>query len=469
MTTQTASETWAATLGQLQIAVTRANFDTWLRDTVGLRHEPGRFVVGAPSDFATEWLGTRLRPLITKTLARVLGTATDVGFEVISPNGADTLSPALLPVEEQPAAQALPRRHAPAPPSLNPALTFESFVAGDENRLALQSARAIAANPGTVNPLTVFGAPGLGKTHLLTAIGHACYGAGHSVLYATAERFGNDYVRALNAKAMDAFRAAYRGCDVLIIDDVQFLEAREKFQEEFFHAFNEVHSAGRQIVISADRAPLYLTGLSEALRSRLQWGLAVDLQTPGYPTRLAILRAKAQRHATALPEQALAVIAEHSCPSVRELEGYLHRVLAYLPLTGERPTRDAIERALLPFASPAPGSPPPAPTSDTIIEAVCRRTGALARDLRGTTRNRGITYARHLAMYLMREETRMCVSEIGRALGNRDHSTVLAGIARIEKDLKNYVDTVADVREIRSSLGGTPHIEESEAPAAAAI
>ncbi len=457
MTTQTAAATWTATLGQLELAVTRANFDTWLRDTVGLRHEPDRFVIGAHNDFATEWLATRLRPLIAKTLARVLGSAIDVAFEVVRPHTEGL--PVLLPLEETKAAPAQPHRNAPAPPSLNPALTFDAFVAGDENRLALTSARAVAQSPaegspgrGSANPLVVFGAPGLGKTHLLNAIGHACHAEGRAVLYATAERFGNDYGRATVTKDYAGFRGRYRGCDVLIIDDIQFLEGKEKFQEEFFHAFNELHAMGRQIGVSADRAPMHLSGLSDALRSRLQWGLAVDLQKPAYGTRLAILRAKAQHHALRLPDDALATIAERCCPTVRELEGYLNRVIAYIPLTGGEPTRDAVERALSPFAVAAIGHTSAPPASDSIIEAVCRRTGIAAADLRGRTRNRAVTYARHLAMHLLKEDARLSIAEICRAFGNRDHSTVLAGIARIDKDRANYADTVADLRAIREAL-----------------
>lgn len=451
---QTAATTWTATLGQLQLAVTRANFDTWLRDTIGLRHEPDRFVVGAPSDFATEWLTARLRPVIAQTLARVLGHAIDVAFEVARPHHED--APALLPVEDQSAGPSVPRTTM-APPSLNPALTFDAFVPGDENRLALASAQAVAAAATTANPFVVFGAPGLGKTHLLNAAGHACHGQGRMVLYVTAERFGNDYVRALATKSIEAFRGRYRGCDVLIVDDVQFFEGKEKFQEEFFHAFNELHALGRQIIVSADRAPMHLTGLNDALRSRLQWGLAVDLQKPAYDTRLAILRAKAQHHALRLPEDALATIAERCCPTVRELEGYLNRVLAYLPLVGGlhpedgTPVRDVIERALSPFAT-APEPPPAPPSADSIIEAVCRRTGIAAAELRGRTRNRTVTYARHLAMYLLKTDAHLPVAEICRAFGNRDHSTVLAGITRIDKDRKNYADTLTDLRTIRAAL-----------------
>jgi chromosomal replication initiator protein len=464
MTAPTAASTWAAALGQLELSVTRANFDNWLRDTEAISHEPGRFVVGARNEIVREWLAVRLRPLIAQALARVLGAAIEVAFEVIRPRHEDT--PVFLPLEEHGAAPSRTRHgdaHGPsaAPPTLNAALTFDTFVVGDENRLAFTSARAVAqpaaASP---SPFVVFGASGLGKTHLLSAIGWACHAEGSAVLYASAERFGNDYVLAITAKNTDAFRAAYRGCDVLIIDDIQFLEGKEKFQEEFFHAFNELHAMGRRIIVSADRAPMHLTGLSDALRSRLQWGLAVDLQRPAYDTRLAILRAKAQHHAVALPDEALETIAERCCPTVRELEGYLNRVIAYVPLVGGDASCDSVERALSPFASVSPAlvAEPPAP--DAVIEAVCRRTGVHAADLRGRTRNRAVTYARHLAMYALREDARKSVAEIGRLFGNRDHSTVLGGIDRIEKDLRNYTDTVADLRAVRDALtvGSEPNV-----------
>jgi chromosomal replication initiator protein len=480
MTAPTAASTWSAALGQLELSVTRANFDNWLRDTEAVRHEPGRFVVGARNEIVREWLAARLRPLIAQTLARVLGHAIEVAFEVTRPQHEDT--PALLPLEDTEAAPPRARhgdgvRPSAAPPALNAALTFDTFVVGDENRLAFaaghaiaQPARAAAGAATAANPFVVFGACGLGKTHLLSAIGWACHAAGSAVLYATAERFGNDYVRAIGARSTDAFRGAYRGCDVLIIDDVQFLEGKEKFQEEFFHAFNELHAMGRRIIVSADRAPMHLTGLSDALRSRLQWGLAVDLQRPAYDTRLAILRAKAQHHAVALPDEALATIAERCggpTATVRQLEGYLNRVIAYVPLVGGDASRDSVERALSPFANVAPamGREPPAP--DAVIEAVCRRTGVHAADLRGRTRNRAVTYARHLAMYALREDARKSVAEICRLFGNRDHSTVLGGISRIEKDLRNYTDTVADLRAVRESLAPPGADDGDDAPIAA--
>lgn len=449
MTQPSAATTWNATLGQLELLVTRANFETWLRDTVGLRHDSDRFVVGAHSDFATEWLATRLRPLISKTLARVLGHGIDVDFEVVRPDGEEL--PALLPAADEATPPAL--ASGTVPPALHPALTFDTFVIGQENRMAYEAARTASRAPVSANPLLIFGASGLGKTHLLNAIGHVAHDAGRSVVYASAERFGNDYVRALGS-GIERFRARYRNCDVLLLDDVQFLEGKEKFQAEFFHAFNELHAAGKQIVVTADRMPSQLAGLSEALRSRLQWGLVADLQKPGYEMRLAILRAKAERHAASLPDSALVSIAERCCPTVRELEGYLHRVIAYVPLVGGDVTAETVSRALSPLAPPSQHGRPDAPTSDAVLEAVSAVTAIGLGDLSGRSRSRNVTYARHLAMYLLKEDARMTVAEIGRLLGNRDHSTVLAGIQRIAMEVHTRPETSADIAAARASATG---------------
>ena len=449
MSEQKAAATWTAALGQLELTVTRANFETWLRDTIGLRHEPDAFVVGVPNDFAIEWLGARMKPLITRTLSRVLGHAIDVAFEVIRH---DHEPLALLRDADADEIPDFLRKRPSVPPALNPALTFDTFVVGDENRLAAEAAAKAAAAPGAVSPLLIFGTSGLGKTHLLNAIGHVAYAAGQSVIYAPAERFGNDYVRALK-DGPEKFRARYRNCDLLLIDDVQFFEGKEKFQAEFFHAFNDLHAAGAQIVITADRAPAQLA-LTDALRSRLQWGLVADLQRPSFETRLAILRAKAAQHATRLPDHALVAIAEKCCPTVRELEGYLNRVIAYVPLVGGDPTGEMIERALSPLQAvrPEAHAEPQGPCADDVIAAVCRRTGAQPTDLRGRSRNRQVTYARHLAMFVLKDDAHKSIAEICRAFSNRDHSTVIAGIDRIRMELTTRPETADDLAAVREHL-----------------
>jgi len=451
MSASTPAQTWSATLGQLQLQVTPANYETWLRDTIGLRHDDGVFVVGVHSDFAIEWLNARMRPLIVKTLARVLGHQVEVAFERVREDGRD--EPVLLsppPAPEDAAAPAA--RGRVAPPAVHPALTFDAFVVGDENRLAYKAARNAIVQPGSMNPLVIVGGAGLGKTHLLSAIAHEAFEQGLAAVYATAERFGNDYVKAREA-GYESLRRKYRTCDVLLVDDVQFLEGKEQFQREFFHTFNDLHAAGKQIVVACDRMPSELQ-LIDALRSRLQWGLTADLQKPAYETRLAILRAKLRHLAQQLPERALERIARICCPTVRELEGYLNRVLAYLPMVASGPTDEAIDEALSPFRAAPAGQQAP-PTAEAVLEAVTRCTGIPLADLAGRARTRDITYARHLAMYLLREDARKSVAEVGRLLGHRDHSTVLSGISRITGELAVRAETRADVAAGRATMAET--------------
>ena len=462
MNDTTPATIWAAALGQLQVSVNKPNYDTWLRDTVGLRFDDETFVVGAANDFKTEWLDVRMRKVILQALARVVGRPVGVSFEVVR---AEDSAPALEPdsspaLDGQDAVPSFMRRSPSRAPALHPALTFDTFVVGEENELAHAAALAVVGAPGRQNPLVIFGGPGLGKTHLLSAIGHAAHTAGLAVVYATAERFGTEFGGAAQHKSFEGFRRRYRNCDVLLIDDVQFFETRPGFQEEFFHTFNDLHAAGKQVVVTCDRLPSQLSGLSEALRTRLMMGLQADLQRPSFETRLAILRAKAGHCALRLPDAALEQIAQRCCPTVRELEGYLNRVLAHVPLVGGQATPEVIDRALAVFTTPA-GSGPLAghaalPSVDDVIAAVCAQTGSGRADLTGRSRSRDVSYARHLAMYVLRHDAKKTVAEIQRLFGNRDHSTVIGAIDRIEGELGTRVETKGDLIDIRETLAAPP-------------
>jgi len=468
MTDTSPATIWAAALGQLQVSVNKPNYDTWLRDTVGLRFDGDTFVVGAPNDFTTEWLDVRMRKVILQALANVVGHPVPVSFEVVREDAQpeDGLFHDNSPASEDPDAipEFLRQRSAPAP-RLHPALTFDSFVVGEENELAFRAAKAAATEPGAHNPLVIFGASGLGKTHLLNAIGRAAHDRGATVVYVTAERFGTEFGAAAQRRSFDAFRRRYRSCDVLLVDDVQFFDGRPGFQEEFFHTFNDLHTAGKQVIVSCDRLPSQLTGLTDALRSRLLWGMQADLRKPSFPTRLAILRAKAAHHAQRLPDNILEQIAERCCPTVRELEGYLNRVLAHLPLVGGNPTPEVVERALAVFAqAPAPIPAHDAiPAADDLIAAVCAHTGMTRADLVSRSRSRDVSYARHVAMYLLRHDAKKSVAEVQRLFGNRDHSTVIGAIDRVEKELATRPETTADLAAIRDRVAQPPG-ESAAAP-----
>lgn len=436
---------WETALGRLQLQVTRPNYDTWLKDTVGLRFDESHFIVGAPSDFATEWLNTRLRPLISNVLTALAGQALDIGFEVLGAPG--LCQEAAVPIGRGSVSAV---KSSWPPPRLNPTFTFDSFVVGSCNRLAHAAAMAVASAPGrTYNPFLICAPTGLGKTHLLHAIAHEAVRSNLRVVYASAEQFTSSFVTAVRDHRTEEFRHRYRSPDVLLLDDVQFLQGKDQTQIEFYHTFDELHDSGRQIALACDRCPQDLPSLDERLRSRLQWGLVADIKPPNLHTRMAILYAKADRQGLSIDTDILEFLASRLPDNVRELEGALTRVSAYSRLT-HRPLTVELAAAALEHISP--DLPPPLPTPESIVAAVCRHFNVSRQLLTSRSRSRELTYARHIAMYLLREEARRPLTDIGRRLGSRDHATVLHGCSKISKELNLLPETREHVESLRRVL-----------------
>jgi chromosomal replication initiator protein len=440
-----ASRLWETALGRLQLQVTRPNYDTWLKDTVGLRFDESRFVVGAPSDFATEWLGTRLRPLIGNVLTVLTGQALDVAFEVLGASG--------LPQEAAPTisrGSATAAKSSWSRPRLNPAFTFDSFVVGSCNRLAHAAAMAVASAPGhAYNPLLICGGTGLGKTHLLHAIAQEAVRSDLPVVCVSAEQFTTEFVTAVRDHHTDEFRCRYRSPDILLLDDIQFLQGKDQTQIEFYHAFDELHSSGRQIAITGDRYPQDLPSLDQRLRSRLQGGLIADVKPPNLHTRMAILYAKGDAQGLSMGTDVLEFLASRLPDNVRELEGALTRFAAYARLT-HRPL--TVELAAAALEEVTSDLPPPLPTPDAVVAAVCRHFNLSRQLLTGRDRDRQLTYARQIAMYLLRDDARRPLTEIGRLLGGRDHATVLHGWSKISKEFSLFPETRQHVECLRRTL-----------------
>jgi chromosomal replication initiator protein len=442
-----AHDLWQTALAQLQLQVTRPNYDTWLKDTVGLQFGDGLFVVGAPNDFATAWLSTKLRPLIARTISGIVGQPMDVTFCLLTgkPNGGSATQPLFTPeaMPSAPAARPMPQ------PRLNPRYTFERFILGPENRLAHAASLAVADKPGAVyNPLFIYGATGLGKTHLLQAIGHRAWASHHRVLYATSEHFTNEFIEAISRGRTEEFRAKFRYLDVLLIDDIQFLAGKERTQEELFHTFNDLHSASSQIVITSDRTPRLISLLEDRLRSRFECGLMADIQPPVLETRLAILRAKSIEQNVDLPSDVLYFLAQRSQQNIRELEGSFNRIVAHARHLRVQITLDIAVDAL-PTTSPRQRS---YPSPDTILKAVAEYSTIPVEALCGKSRAREIADARHIAMYLLREDAHQRTTDIGRILGGRDHSTVIHGLRKIESTLTTDTHFARQIAEIRALL-----------------
>jgi chromosomal replication initiator protein len=432
-----AQRLWETALGQLEVQVTRPNFETWLRGTVGLRREPHVLTVGVASDFSLEWLRSRMSGVISRTVTHIAGDRIAVQFEVLGAASiAQTVEPA-TPSTDEPA-----KRSAGA----DPRFTFDSLAEVESNRLAVRAARRLADAADALRLLVVWSEPGLGKTHLLHAIAHTGEAAGLRIALQTGESFVRQFGNAVRSGQPHAFNARFTDLDVLLIDDLQFLAARKGSQEQFFHIFNNLQRADCRVAFTLDAAPKDVAGLSPRLLSRLTGGLCAHISKPDHEGRLAILKSKE----LSLPEQALRAIAGYPSHSVAELEGALQRVLAYLDLTGLAPSAAVISDALHPFQ---PRSA--APNHRAVLEAICSRFTLTPEDLSGPSRARDVTYARHLAMYFLHKRLRLPYTEIGTLLGGRDHTTALSGCRRIARESTVIPATQADIDAVDAVLSST--------------
>jgi chromosomal replication initiator protein len=446
-----AAHVWSAALGELQLQMTQATFETWLRGSRLLRYEDGTFVIAVKSGYAKDWLENRLLTTVKRTLTRLAGRTVDVKFVVGSeeprPEATDTaLLNASQPLQEQAPSQKPDRTLLGG--DLNPRYTFDSFVVGPGNRLAHAASMAVTESPaGAYNPLFIYGGVGLGKTHLLHAIGHGCQVQGIDALYVSSETFTNDLIEAIRSHTTETFREKYRTADVLLVDDIQFIAGKERTQEEFFHTFNALHSVAKQIVLSSDRAPKALNTLEKRLCSRFEWGLIADVQAPDLETRIAILRSKAAYSGMLVPDEILSTIATHVQSNIRELEGALNQVIAMARLADQRMTREVVELALGNLLPRRRELPP-----GEIIERVAHHFGLEVSQLKGRSRKRDVARPRQIAMYLIREETGASLPEIGEILDGRDHSTILYGCERVAGLLEEDVSFRREVNALRQQL-----------------
>jgi chromosomal replication initiator protein len=445
MKTKSASEIWKTALEELQGKVSPANYQTWLKNTVGLNYFDNTFTVGVPSSFVTESLEKRLHPLIEKTLSGITGKPLNVQFQVHLGENAQELAP-LVPS----ASSSTNYKQRTGAPKLNRRYTFSTFIVGSSNRLAHAAALGVAENPGnSYNPLFVYSGVGLGKTHLLHAIGWVALKTCPRVMYVTAEQFTNEFITAIREKRSEDFRNKYRGVDVLLIDDIQFIAGKEQTQEGLFHTFNDLHTNNSQIVISCDRPPKSLTLLEDRLRSRFEWGLIVDMQPPDLETRIAILQAKAADQKTMVPTEVLDFIARRIQKNIRELEGALNRVLAYARLTKSPLTVELATQALAEITSDVHKR---SVTTASIINVVANFFAIPVDTLQGKKRDKTSAQARQIAMYLLREELQCSWTQIGRELGGRDHSTILHGYRKIADEINTDHGLRRDLLEIRENL-----------------
>ena len=488
------SQIWQATLGTMQLQTSRHEFDTWLRDTALLSLESGVATIGTPSPFSKESLENRYMAPVRRSLGDVVGFPVQVRV-VIAPRGTRVehvvATPAQRAADDPPAPTSTNGTNGHAPPAratttsgyansatqrqpadapegadmvqldlssamrsgmLNPRYTFSRFIVGSSNRLAHAASFAVAEHPaGAYNPLFLYGGVGLGKTHLLHAIGNYALDRDPeiTVMYVTSEKFTNDMINAIRRQQTEEFRLRYRNIDILLIDDIQFIAGKEGTQEEFFHTFNTLHSAGKQIVISSDKPPKAILTLEERLRSRFEWGLIVDVQSPDLETRTAILRAKSEQMRAAIAPEVLDFLAHKIQSNIRELEGSLNRVAAFAELNNAPIT---IELATAALAELFENTRRRHITPDAILQEVAGYYSMDLRIIQGRGRSRNVVLPRQVAMYLLREETDMSLVDIGGMLGGRDHTTVMYGCEKMTEEINTDSRLRGDINAIRAKL-----------------
>ncbi len=474
-----ASEVWSACLDSIKESVNTQSFKTWFEPIVPLHLRAGTLTVQVPSQFFYDWLEEHYYGIISSTVAKVLGRDARLEYSVRTeePNPEPELS-ALQPPDTQHDRRLFPpqpdsfldtsKRTSPAPrvsqpdgsfrSFLNPRYTFDNFIKGDSNQLARAAASAVANNPGgtSFNPLVIYGGTGLGKTHLIQAIGNYAIANGKAkrVIYVSSEKFTVEFVDAIQSDRISDFSSFYRSMEILIVDDIQFFSGKEKTQDNFFHTFNELHQIGKQIVLSCDKPPKELKGLDERLLSRFQWGLTADIQLPDLETRIAILRKKSEDDRIDLPQDVVECIAANVTSNIRELEGCLISLLAKASLEGREINVDLAHEVLKVVV----GDVRSPITIEAIQRTVCEYFNIPEDLIRAKTRKQEIVNARQIAMYLAKELTNSSLKTIGLHFGGRDHSTVIHAYQSVEDQMHLDPKYQTNVTQIRKRLQLVSHV-----------
>ena len=412
---------WQETLEKLKKELSKPSFETWLSSTQLLQIDGDTLVISVPNEFAKDWLESRYAPLIRSSVQSVLGHSVSLQFIIPNQEGSSGEDP----IQSLPVSSIDPQQDEPFPNSLNTKYIFDTFVIGNSNRFAHAASLAVAESPAkSYNPLFIYGGVGLGKTHLMHAIGHYVLERSPKtkVLYVSSEKFTNELIDSIRDENSIEFRNHYRNVDILLIDDIQFLAGKERTQEEFFHTFNELHEANKQIIISSDRPPKEIPTLEDRLRSRFEWGLITDIQAPDLETRIAILRKKAKMENLQVPNEVMVYIADNIRSNIRELEGALIRIMAFASLSAIPITTEVAVEALKEII---PANNTKEITIDIIQQSVAGYFHLSPSEFKAKKRTRAVAFPRQIAMYLSRQLTDSSLPKIGDEFGGRDHTTVM--------------------------------------------
>ncbi len=426
---------WQAVLGNLELSLSKANFTTWFKNTTILKQSADKIIIGVPNTFTKEWLLNKYHPEILRAVRALNPEIKYIEYQIASNYSAapPQTRTALKAFPPQKAMGEPPPKSPPLNSGLNPRYNFENFIVGSNNELAAAAAQAVTKTPGkTYNPLFIYGGVGLGKTHLLQAIGNESLkrNGGKKILYVTTEKFTNEFIQAVRDNRGESFKSLYRNVDVLLVDDIQFLAGKEQTQEEFFHTFNALHQTNKQIALSSDRLPKEIPAIEERLVSRFEWGMIADVQPPDFETRLAILRSKTTERGYNIEPSVLEYIAQTVESNIRELEGCMNRLMVFCQLNNTQPTLEKVKAVLSSIIFPPKKR---SVSAKRIMEIVAEFYNVSVDDLIKQSRKREYVTPRQVAMYIIRKELETSLPMIGEFFGGRDHTTVIHAIDKIQK------------------------------------
>jgi chromosomal replication initiator protein len=444
---------WQATLGELELTLSRANFTTWFKNTFISDYQDETIVIGVPNTFTKAWLEKKYHSAILKALQKITeNKVKSIVYQVEAHSKAQEQE--IIKKAEEKAAKVQIAAETPAVNKfgLNSRYSFETFVIGKGNELAQAASLAVAQKPGDVyNPLFIYGGVGLGKTHLIQAIGNQILqnSSDKKILYVSCEKFTNDFIKSISNNRADKFKDTYRSVDILLIDDIQFLAGKEGTQEAFFHTFNDLHQANKQVVTTSDRPPKAIPALEQRLVSRFEWGMIADISSPDLETRSAILRSKCKEKGYKLDDEVIVYIATNIQNNVRELEGALNKIVAYHQLNGTAPYLENVKKIL---ASITSSQRKKSITPKQIINLVAEFYDLKIEDLLGSCRKKNLALPRQIVMYLMREELKNSYPSIGQEVGNRDHTTAMHAYLKISHVVDEDEKINQDIKLIKEKL-----------------
>jgi chromosomal replication initiator protein len=453
---------WQAVLGELELNLSKASFTTWFKNTFIIDNQEGRITIGVPNTFSQAWLKQKYHTEIIKTLQNLTGERIrEINYKVKNKQDfkkepipeqkitEPVQSPPVSTTPVQPTKESLSNGYQ----NLNSEYNFKTFIVGKNNELAHAAAKAVAENPGfTYNPLFIYGGVGLGKTHLLQSIGTHALNKNDkkTILYVTCEQFTNDYINSISSGKVEKFQKHYRGPDILLIDDIQFLTGKEGTQEAFFHTFNDLHQRNKQIVITSDRPPKAIATLEDRLLSRFEWGMIADISQPDLETRVAILEKKCQEKKFELDKEIIDYITQNIQNNIRELEGALNKIIAYHQLNKIPPTIENVKKIL--FSLSNAGGQKTSVTPGHLIKVVGKFYEISIEDIIGKCRQKRLAFPRQIIMFLMREELRSSYPSIGQELGGRDHTTAMHAYTKISEMMENDEKLRQEINLIKQLL-----------------